>query len=129
MSHAMTGSFRHISAENREDVWIVRMRDFRMLEADMIEMADEVVGLIEDRGCRKLVFCLGPGEVICLYSVFLAKLVMIRRHVLEKGGVLRIAEASENTLNVFRACDLDKLISFASDVEAAMADLTKIAIS
>ncbi len=64
----------------------MRMRDYRMLEADMIEMADEVVGLIEDRGCRKLVFCLGPGDVVCLYSVFLAKLVMIRRHVLEKGG-------------------------------------------
>ncbi|HEV8060473.1 MAG TPA: hypothetical protein VGP68_11395 [Gemmataceae bacterium] len=125
----MTGSLRHISVEKREDVCIVRIRDHRMLEADMIEMADEVVGLIEDRGCRKLVLCLGPGEVVCLYSVFLAKLVMIRRHVLEKGGVLRIAEANENTLNVFRACDLDKLLSFVPNVDTALAELTKIAIS
>ncbi len=125
----MTGSLRHISVEQREDVCIVRMRDYRMLEGAMIEMADEVVGLIEDQGCRKLVFCLGPDEVVCLYSVFLAKLVMIRRHVLEKGGVLRIAEATENTLNVFRACDLDKLLSFVPNVDAAVAELTKIGIS
>jgi hypothetical protein len=124
----MTGAPRHISIEKREDVSIIRMRDFRMLEPELMEMADEVVDLIEDQGCRKLVFCLGPGDVACLYSLFLAKLVMIRRHVLEKGGILKIAQASENTKNVFRACDLDKLLSFVPDVNTAIAEIARNAV-
>ena len=125
----MATAYQHISVEKRKDVWIVRMRSFRMLEPELVEMGDEVVGLIEDRGCRKLVFCLGPGDVACLYSVFLAKLVMIRRHLLGVGGALRIAEASENTQNVFRSCDLDKILSFVPELGTAVAELEKIAVA
>lgn len=122
----MTVAPRHISFEKHGDVWIVRLRSFRMLEPELIEMADEVVGLIEDDGCRKLVFCLGPGDVACLYSIFLAKLVMIRRHILEKGGLLRIAQASENTRHVFRTCDLDKILMFVPEVEPAVTELAAV---
>ena len=51
----------------------------------MIQLADEVVDLI-DGGCRKLVFTLGPESLQCLYSVFLAKLVMFQRVLRERGG-------------------------------------------
>jgi hypothetical protein len=122
----MTPAPRHISVETRADVWIAHMRNFHMLEPELIEMADEVVSLIEDDGCRKLVFCLGPGDVACLYSIFLAKLVMIRRHLLERGGLLRISQASENTKNVFRACDLDKIFTFVPELDAAIADLAHL---
>ena len=125
----MTVRPRHLSCEKLGDVWIVRMRNFRMLEPELMEMADEVVSLIEDDGCRKLVFCLGPGDVACLYSIFLAKLVMIRRHILEKGGVIRIAQASENTKNVFRTCDLDKILTFVPEVEPAVTELAALQLS
>lgn len=125
----MTGAPGHISVEKHGDVSVVRMRNFRMLEPELMEMADEIVSLIEDKGCRKLIFCLGPGDVACLYSIFLAKLVMIRRHVLEKGGLIRIAQASENTKNVFRACDLDKLLTFVPDLDAAIAELGHMSVS
>jgi hypothetical protein len=119
----MPGPFRHISVEHRNDVVIVRMLNSRMIEPDLIEMADEVVVLIEDQGCRKLVFCLGPGEVACLFSVFLAKLVMIRRHITENGGAMRLAQATSNTKDVFRACDLDTLFTFVDDLDTAVAEL------
>lgn len=125
----MTAAPRHIKVEKRDGVFIVRLLSFRLLEPELIEMADEVVELIEDQGCRKLIFCLGPGDVACLYSIFLAKLVMMRRHILEKGGLIRIADASENTKNVFRACDLDKILTFVPDVDAALADLSHKAVS
>jgi hypothetical protein len=124
----MAAALQHIRVEKRGEVWIVRLRHFRMVEPELIEMADEVVGLIEDQGCRKLVICLGPGDVACLYSVFLAKLVMVRRHILARGGALRIAEASENTQNVFRSCDLDKILNFVPTVDAAVAEVEKLAV-
>jgi hypothetical protein len=125
----MIEAHRHIGVEKREDVWVIRLRNFQMLEPEMIEMSDEIVSLIEDEGCRKLVVCLGPGELGCLYSLFLAKLVTIRRHMLEAGGAMRFAEASENTLNVFRACDLDKILYFVPGVADAIAELRRISVA
>ena len=125
----MTKVHQHIGVQKLTGVWVVRLQSFRMTEPEMIEMADEIVGLIEDDGCRKLVICLGPGELACLYSIFLAKLVSIRRHMLEAGGALRFAEASENTLNVFRACDLDKILHFVPTVEEGAAELQRITVA
>ncbi len=125
----MIETHQHIGVERRGDVWVVRLRNSQMLEPEMIEMSDEVVSLIEDDGCRKLVLCLGPGELGCLYSIFLAKLVTIRRHMLEAGGALRFAEATENTLSVFRACDLDTILHFVPDVEAGLVELQRISVT
>ena len=84
-----------------------------MSETDILEMADEILSLINKDGCRKLVIGLGPGQMECLYSVFLAKLVMIRRLLLEAGGRLKICEATPETIGVFEACHLKELFDFA----------------
>jgi hypothetical protein len=120
----MQQTYRHIRVERQNDVICVRLRRQRMEEADILEMADEIIGLIKDEGCRKLVFSLGPGEVECLYSVFLAKLVMIRRYLAECGGKLKICEATPDTMGVFEACHLKDYFDFLPDQEAAVAALT-----
>jgi anti-anti-sigma factor len=116
--------YRHIAVERKKDVFCVRLRRHQMEEADILEMADEVLSLINDQGCRKMVFSMGPEEVECLYSVFLAKLVMVRRQLVENGGALKISEASPDTIGVFEACHLKDLFDFVPDQETGVASLT-----
>ncbi|HLN30773.1 MAG TPA: hypothetical protein VK395_23745 [Gemmataceae bacterium] len=119
MEHAL----QHIAVERQGDVSCVRLRRRHMEEADILEMADELLSLIDGQGCRKLVIHLGPGEIECLYSVFLAKLVMIRRHLLERGGHLKLCEASPETIGVFQACHLMDYFHFMPDQASAIAAL------
>jgi hypothetical protein len=113
--------YRHIIVERHNDVFCVRMCRHQMQETDILEMADEVLDLIVDQDCKKMVFSLGPGEVDCLYSVFLAKLVMMRRHMSENGGQFRLSEATPNTLEVFEACHLKDFFEFTKDKASAIA--------
>jgi hypothetical protein len=117
----MDRQYRHVTVERANDVCCVRLRRHRMSETDILEMADEILSLINKDGCRKLAISLGPGQVECLYSVFLAKLVMIRRLLLEAGGHLKICEATPETIGVFEACHLKELFDFVP----AQADAVK----
>ncbi len=117
--------YRHIVVERKKDVFCVRLRRHQMEETDILEMADELLSLINDQGCRKMVLSMGPKEVECLYSVFLAKLVMVRRQLAENGGALKISEASPETIGVFEACHLKDLFDFVPDQEAGVASLTE----
>jgi anti-anti-sigma regulatory factor len=117
----MDRPFREITLERRGDVFCVRLRHHRLSEPEVIAFADELVRLIADEGCRKMVISLGPGEVACLYSVFLAKLVMVHRLLAEKGGRLRICEASPATLGIFDACKLKEYFEFCPDQDSAVA--------
>jgi anti-anti-sigma factor len=119
----MDRPFKRITVERQGDVFCVRLRKHKMDEADILEMADEMLNLINEQGCRKLVLSLGPGEVQCLYSVFLAKLVMVRRHLVERGGALKLCEASPETIGVFQACHLADYFDFVPDQASAIAAL------
>jgi hypothetical protein len=92
-----------------------------MTETDILEMADELVSLIDDQGCRKMVIDLGPKELECLYSVFLAKLVMVQRHLAGRGGMLKVCNASPMTVEVFQACHLKEHFDFVPDKATAVA--------
>jgi hypothetical protein len=115
--------FRHIQVERKKDVFCVRLSSQQMTESDILEMADEVISLIADQGCRKMALCLGPGELEVLYSVFLAKLLMIRRRLMELGGRLKLCDASPETVEVFEACHLKTHFDFVPDQAAAVAAL------
>ncbi len=116
--------YRHISFEQRQDVFCVRLQHNRLEEEEILVMAQELLSLIHVQGCRKMILCLGPGSLNCLYSVFMAALVMIRRNLVERGGVLKLCEVSSETLEVFQACHLKQYFDFEPDQAAALADLT-----
>jgi anti-anti-sigma factor len=119
----MPSPYRHITVERQGDVCCVRFSTPQMGETDILEMADELSRLIREEGCRKMVLCLGPGELDCLYSVFLAKLVMVQRLLQEQGGRLVLSESSALTQEIFRACHLDQHFRFVPTLEAAVAEL------
>jgi anti-anti-sigma factor len=117
----MKQPYRQITVEHTGDVACVRLRHHRLDEAEVLEFAEEASQLIIEGGCRKMILSLGPGEVGCLYSVFLAKLVMIRRQLVERGGQFKIAEASPATIGIFEACHLKDYFQFHPTVDAAVA--------
>jgi anti-anti-sigma factor len=109
-----------ITVDHHEDVCVVGLKNLRLDEKEIHEMADEVLSLIEEDGCRKLVFRLGPGTVECLFSVFLAKLVMFQRRLRELGGTLKLSDASPEVYSVFEACKLNEHFEFAPNLAAAL---------
>ena len=113
-------SFRHILATQVGDVTCVSLRKHQLAEDEVVQMADEVMALVEG-GCRKLVFSLGPGALQCLYSVFLAKLVMFQRVLRERGGAMKLCDVTPEVRGVFEACRLTDLFDFAADSLAALA--------
>jgi hypothetical protein len=119
----MPRPYRHIIVDRKGDVFCVRLRRTHLEETDILEMADELIGLIDKEGCRKMAFSLGPEAPNCLYSVFLAKLVMVRRHLRELDGSLKLCDATPDTLEVFAACRLKEHFEFAPDQAAAVAAL------
>jgi anti-anti-sigma factor len=121
----MARPFQQIAVERKDGgaVCCVRLRHPHMEEPEILNFTDEILSLISDEKCRKLVLSLGPGDLSCLYSVFLAKLVMIRRHLLEQGGKLAICEATPATVGVFEACHLKDYFQFHPDQDSAVAAL------
>jgi hypothetical protein len=121
----MDRAYHHIDVQLHGDVFCVRLRSRQLLETDILELADELVSLIIDRGCRKLALSLGPEKLDCLYSVFLAKLVMLRRRMRECGGALKLCEVAPEVVGIFEACHLKDYFEFAKDQQAVIAALSQ----
>jgi hypothetical protein len=119
----MERPYQYITVERHGDVYYVRLGIRRLGEMDIVEMADEVVSLIIDEGCRKLAFSLGPEPPQCMYSVFLAKLIYIRRRLKECGGCMKLCEAAPDVVHLFEACHLQDFFDFLPDRQSAIAAL------
>jgi anti-anti-sigma factor len=121
----MQRNYRQVSFERKQDVFCVRLRHNRLEEEEILVMAEELFSLIQDQGCRKMILCLGPGALDCLYSVFLATLVTVRRKLIDCGGVLKLCEVSPQTREVFEACHLHRYFDFEPDQAAAVRALSE----
>lgn len=111
----MDRTYEHITFRDQDGVFVVRIKNHRLRAEDLEQLGAELNGLIDEHGCRKLVLSMGPRDFECLYSVFLGKLVHLQRSLASVGGAMVVAEASENTLGVFRATGLDKHFQFFAD--------------
>ena len=83
----------------------------------------EIEALIERDGCRKLAFSLGPLK--CIYSVFIARLIKLRRRITDKGGVMKLCDVAPDVMHVLESCKLETYFDFAADSAAAVAAFTK----
>jgi len=120
----MESSFRHLEVEQRGNVFCARVRNNRLLaEAEVLQLASELLELVNVHGCRKLALSLGPAPLQCLYSVFLAKLVTLRRVMEEHGGVMKLCDVHPETYGVFKACRLHEHFDFVPNLEGAVAAL------
>jgi hypothetical protein len=112
--------YRHITVERRGDVFCVRLRRARLAEAELYRFADEVVELIAREGCQQLALSLGPEPPDCMYSVFLAKLIMIQRRLREQDGEMVLCEVPSVVMPIFEASKLATQFHFVPDFEAAV---------
>jgi len=112
--------YRHIVVERKGDVFCVRLRKLQLEEHELYALAEELLSLISEQSCRKMAFSLGPQPPNCLYSVFLAKLITVRRRMLEAGGALVLCDASPAVHGVFAACQLQDYFDFAPDTATAI---------
>jgi hypothetical protein len=117
----MARAYRHIMVDRQGDISIVRLHRQRVEEKDIEELAAELLSLVDEDGCRKMVLRLGPEPPQCLYSVFLAKLIALRRHLAEHDGALKISDAAPVVIEVFEACQLADYFDFYPDCAAAVA--------
>lgn len=119
----MTRQYEHITVDRKGDVFCVRLKQRRLEESEVYRLSEELLSLIGEQNCRKLVLSLGPEEPQCLYSVFLAKLITLRRRLLEQGGALRLCDASPAVLESFEACQVKDYFDFAPDMLQAVNEL------
>jgi hypothetical protein len=113
-------NLRYIRVTRHGDVFCVRLRDPRLEENEIYQLAEELLDLCRVHGCRKLALSLGPEPPDCLYSVFLAKLITVQRVLNENDGQLVLVEVSPVARSVFEACLLDRQFTFLPDFPAAL---------
>jgi anti-anti-sigma factor len=121
----MDRPMNQIEVERHGDVCCIRLRKPELEEEDLHQFSSDVNQLIQEEGCRKLVLCLGPDGPMCLYSIFLAKLVSIQRRLNQAGGVFKLAHVSPEIFKIFEACRLQTLFEFCPDQKTALADFAK----
>jgi hypothetical protein len=121
----MDAGYRQIELDRQDDIFCVRLRKQRMAEEELHQLTEDLLGLIDVAGCRKMVLSLGPESPLCMYSIFLAKLVSIQRRLGQVGGVLKLAHVNPETYSIFEACNLQELFDFCPDTQAAVAELRR----
>jgi anti-anti-sigma factor len=121
----MERPFKQIEFDRQGDVYCVRLLHAEVDENGLEELSAEVARLIDEDGCRKMVLELGPEDPLCLYSVFLAKLVSLQRRLAASGGALALAGLSQNTEHVFQVAGLHNFFSFYPKPGAAVAALER----
>jgi anti-anti-sigma regulatory factor len=121
----MTRPYHYIDVERRGDVFCTRLRQSQLDEPMIYELAGELRQLVTDESCRKLALSLGPQAPEFLYSVFLAKLITLRRVLHEQEGELVLCYVSPPVRSIFATCCLEGLFRFLPDFDAAVAYWTK----
>ena len=119
----MDRPFKQIEIEQYGDVYCMKLVHAQLDENGLDEFSSDIARLLDENGCRKLVMILGPQDPLCLYSVFLAKMVNLHKRLVGAGGGLVLAGVSENTQRIFQVAGLHKYFRFCSDPEKAMESL------
>ena len=100
-------------------VFCVRLRQSRFDDDGLEQLGAELARLIDEEGCGRMVLCLGPGDLTCLYSVLLAKLINLHRRLEATGGGFALAELDPDTRQLFALAGLEKFFRFYPDRAAA----------
>ena len=119
----MDRPYKQIDVDKQGEVHCVRLLERQLDEKGLEEFSADIAYLLDDAGCRKLVMVLGPHDPLCLYSVFLAKLVNIQRRLTGAAGGMAIAGLSDNGMRIFQVAGLHKFFHFYPDTAQAVAAL------
>ena len=104
----------HFEVEKNDDVIVVRLGKCPVLdEPSAIEIANELLGVVERPGCNHLL--LDFSGVEHLASAMLAKLVGLHRKTEAKGQKLRLCGINPQLRSVFARTRLDRLFDITDN--------------
>ncbi len=116
----MANQYRHIIVERHGNVACVRLIHSRMNEPQVYEMFGEILRMALEEGCPRVALSLGPKAPECLYSVFIAKLIGLRRRLQEAGGGLKLCDCGEQVLGVLDVCVVRDHFEIVPDAATAL---------
>lgn len=117
----MERAFRYLSVERHGPVVVARPTPLVYDDAMLDSLGVEMASLLDVDGCRSIVVVLGPEPPTCLYSVFLAQLLSLKRRLESHGGQLILTNVTEHTRQLLRVTGLEKFFVERPDVAAALA--------
>jgi anti-sigma B factor antagonist len=105
--------------ENVGDVTVVGFVDRRILdEANIQIIADQLFGLVEDQGRRKII--LNFLNVEYLSSAALGKLITLHKKLVAVKGKLVLCNISPQIYEVFAITKLDKIFTIVKELPDAL---------
>ena len=117
----MLRPYQHIAVGQVGEVYCVRLRHGHLDDDGVEQLGAEISSrLVDEEGCRKMVLNLGPQELECLYSLFLAKLIHLQRRLTASSGGLALAHATPYLHELFAVTGLHKIFRFYPDQAAAV---------
>jgi len=120
----MDRPYQHISIDRHGGVFAVRLVQQRFSDEELDRLGSELARLLDVEGCRNIVLSLGPDEPDCLYSLFLAKLVSLKRRLEQAGGTLALTNMSPHTHEIFQVSGVEKFFPTFPDAESALRSLS-----
>lgn len=116
----MSKTYHLIDATVRHNTLCVRLKKLRPEEPELNVISDEILDAQSDAGCPKVALSLGPDKPVLLYSVFLAKLVTLKRVLHEKGCTLLLCDLAPALRQIFVATALESHFAFVKDFDEAI---------
>jgi serine/threonine-protein kinase RsbW len=119
----MSSPYRHIQVQQVGDVACVSLHDSQLDDATIRAVTAEIEDLVLRGQHHKVVLSL--GDITCLYSVLIAKLIKLRRLLAECNGTFKLCNLRPEIREVFDSCQLQAYFDLAPDVETAVRELAQ----
>ena len=120
----MKGPEKLLKVERVGNIHCVHLNASRLEDHQMDDLGAEFAQLVDGDKARAVVLLLGPEDVDCLISVFLAKVLNLQRRLDAVGGKLALAQVNDDIREIFRIAGLEKYFRFYPDRESAIKDLS-----
>jgi anti-anti-sigma regulatory factor len=120
----MERTYKFFDVEPHSPTCVVRLLPLHFNEAMLDPMGAELARLLDEEGYRNIVLSLGPDDPDCLQSVFLAKLLNLKKRLEQAGGGLLLTDISEHTRKILQVVGLEKHFRCYDDVAAALKSLS-----
>jgi hypothetical protein len=115
----MSEGYRLINFERHGNAAFVRLAQNRLDENEIYELFGELMHLAREEGAVRIALAMGPQTPDCMYSVFLAKLISLRRRLTEMGGELKLCQCTPQVIDILQATVLLDHFNLAADHAAA----------
>jgi anti-anti-sigma regulatory factor len=116
----MDRTYKYFDVDPHGRTCVVRLLPLHYDETLLDPMGAELARLLDVEGYRNIVLSLGPDDPDCLQSVFLAKLLNLKKRLEQAGGALLLTDLSEHTRHILQVVGLEKHFRSCATVDEAL---------